>query len=579
MTAVQLITGQGGWPLNCVALPDGRPIWGGTYFPKENWISALKQLAELYQNRPEEAIKYAENLTEGIQSVEDIVPSMDKGAFKGELLDETVSTWKSSLDMQWGGRNRAPKFPLPNNWDFLMRYAHFNDEPQVTESVRLTLEKIAFGGIYDQVGGGFARYSVDGIWKVPHFEKMTYDNGQLVSLYSKAYQQNPDPMYKRVVYETLEYTDREMTSREGGFYSSLDADSEGEEGKFYVWTKSDLDSLLGEDSEWYCKYYGVTERGNWEYGNNVLIIGDGVPVYAEKMEWSEEKLRDKLEAANEKLYAARATRIRPGLDDKVLTSWNAIMLKGYVDAYLALGQRHFLQIALQNANFIEKNLRDGNRLDRNFKNGRSTINAFLDDYALLADAYLSLYRATFDPDWLTRAKGLVDYTLLHFYSEEKQMFYYTSDIDPALIARKLEVMDNVIPASNSVLANVLFDLGHYFNDKRYKEISTQMLHNVKADMPKYGSGYSNWAILMLKHLQPYYEVVIAGPDAMEKAKAFNQHYLPNILVVAATKESKKQLPLLENRFVKGATPIYVCQNMTCQLPVEEVEKALAQVKK
>lgn len=577
MTAVQLMTGQGGWPLNCIAMPDGRPIWGGTYFPKANWMDALTQLASLWRDRPEEAIKYAENLTNGINNVEDIIPSKDTGAFTWDIMDEVVETWKPTLDMKWGGRDRAPKFPIPNNWDFLMRIAHFQGDKKVEQSVDLTLRKMAYGGIYDQVGGGFARYSVDAYWKVPHFEKMTYDNGQLVSLYSKAYQNNPDPLFKRIVFETLEYTDREMTSPEGGFYSSLDADSEGEEGKFYVWTKAEIDSVLGADSEWLSEYYGVTDRGNWEHGNNILMVQTSPAEFAEKKGWAEAELLDKLEVAKEKLFTARAVKIRPGLDDKILTSWNALMLKGYADAYLAFGEEHFLKVATRNALFIEKNLRDGHRLNRNYKEGRASINAFLDDYALLADAYLTLYRATLEPAWLERAKGLVDYTLEHFFSEEKKMFFYTSDQDPALIARKMEVTDNVIPASNSVLANVLFDMSHLFDEKNYRAISTQMLHNIKNDMSRYGSGYSNWGILMLKHLKPYYEVVIAGTEAEAKARKFDQHYLPNVLLVAAKKEKKEQLPLLEYRFVEGATRIYVCRNMACQLPVDEVAKALEQM--
>ncbi len=578
MTAVQLMTGQGGWPLNCIAMPDGRPIWGGTYFPKANWVDALTQLSSLWRDRPEEAVKYAENLTNGINNAGDIIPSKDTSDFTKDILDEVVETWKPTLDMKWGGRNRAPKFPIPNNWDFLMRIAHFQGDQKVEKSVDLTLRKMAYGGIYDQIGGGFARYSVDAYWKVPHFEKMTYDNGQLVSLYSKAYQKNPDPLFKRIVFETLEYTDREMTSPEGGFYSSLDADSEGEEGKYYVWKKAEIDSVLGEDSEWLCEYFSVTERGNWEHGNSILVVQTPPGEFAKNKGWSEAEILDKLEVAKEKLYAARAVRTRPGLDDKILTSWNALMLKGYADAYLAFEEEHFLKVATLNAIFIEQNLRDGNRLNRNYKEGRASINAFLDDYALLADAYLTLYRATLEQAWLERAKGLVDYALEHFYSEEKNMFFYTSDQDPALIVRNLEVTDNVIPSSNSVLANVLFDMSHLFDEKNYREISTRMLHNVKNDMSRYGSGYSNWGILMLKHLNPFYEVVIAGRDAKIKAREFDKYYLPNILLVAAKKEKQEQLPLLEYRFVNGATRIYVCRNMACQLPVDEVAKALEQMK-
>jgi uncharacterized protein YyaL (SSP411 family) len=459
-----------------------------------------------------------------------------------------------------------------------MRADHFGDDPVIGQAVDITLKKIAWGGIYDQVGGGFARYSTDQYWKVPHFEKMTYDNGQLVSLYSEAYQRKKDPLYKRVVYETLEYTAREMTSKEGGFYSSLDADSDGEEGKFYVWTKAEIDAALGADAAWFNEYYQVTPGGNWEHGNNVLIMKQSPEDFAAKKGMTTGELLQKLDAAKKTLFELRSQRIRPALDDKILTSWNAIMLKGYVDAYRVFGEQNFLDAALRNANFIEKNLREGDRLSRNYKDGKSSINAFLDDYALLAEAYVDLYEATLDPVWLTRARGLADYAIAHFYDQEQKMFFYTSDQDAALIARKKELTDNVIPASNSVMANVLFDLGHYFDEASFHDLSDRMLQNVKKDMPRYGSGYSNWAILMLKHLYPYYEVVIAGPDAGKMARELDSYYVPNRLLVAAEKEKPGQIPLLEFRFVEGATRIYVCQNKVCQLPVDEVAAAVNQMK-
>jgi hypothetical protein len=384
-------------------------------------------------------------------------------------------------------------------------------------------------------------------------------------------------LYKRVVYETLEYTAREMTSPDGGFYSSLDADSEGEEGKFYVWTKAEIDAALGADAAWFNAYYQVTQGGNWEHGNNVLIMNQSPEDFAQKQGMSTEELLKKLETAKKTLFDLRSKRIRPGLDDKILTSWNALMMKGYIDAYRVFGEQAFLDAALRNANFIETKVRDGNRLNRNYKEGRATINAFLDDYALLAEAYIELYGATLDPVWLTRARGLVDYAVLHFYDQAQQMFFYTSDEDPALIARKKELMDNVIPGSNSVMANVLFDLGHYFDESSYHDLSKRMLQNIKKDMPRYGSGYSNWGMLMLKHLQPYYEVVIAGPNATQFARKLDGHYLPNTLLVAAAKEKPGQIPLLEYRFLEDQTRIYVCQNKVCQLPVDEVEEALKQM--
>lgn len=578
MDAVQLMTGSGGWPLNCITLPDGRPVWGGTYFPKQQWMSALRQLADLWQDKPSEAYGYAERLTKAVKKMDVIIPVENASAFVWDDLEKVLEPWRGTFDMKEGGRNRAPKFPIPNNWLFLMRADHFKNDPKIGPAVDLTLKKMAWGGIYDHLGGGFARYSVDKLWKVPHFEKMTYDNGQLVSLYAEAYQRKADPLYKRVVYETLAYTAREMTSPEGGFYSSLDADSEGEEGKFYVWAQHEVDSILGEDAEWFSEYYQLKERGNWEEEKNILIMGESPADFAAEKGMSEAELLEKLEIAKQKLFEVRAERIRPGLDDKILTSWNALMMKGYIDAYRVFGEAEFLEVALKNANFIEEKLRDGNRLNRNYKEGRATINAFLDDYALLAEAYIALYQTTLDDKWLRQAKGLIDYVMEHFYDASQQLFFYTSDEDPALIARKKELMDNVIPGSNSVMANVLFDLGHYFDEADYHKVSLQMLQNIKKDMPRYGSGYSNWGILMLKHLEPYFEVVIAGKKAPEFVRELDQHYIPNKLLVAAKKETKGQLPLLEFRFVEGATQVYVCQNKVCQLPVDNVEAAVKQMK-
>lgn len=579
MDAVMLMTGSGGWPLNCFALPDGRPIYGGTYYPQENWLSVLDQLSGLWKNQPLKAEEYAEQLTEGIQSMDAIVLNTEKKPVEREELDAMVKTWSGYFDKKDGGVNRSRnKFPMPNNYQFLLRAAHFTTDEGLSDYVSTTLQKIAFGGIYDHVGGGFARYSTDGQWHVPHFEKMTYDNGQLVSLYAEAYQHDPQQLYKDIVYQTLEYTEREMTSKEGGFYSSLDADSEGEEGKFYVWKQAEINTILGEDAEWYSQYYQVTEKGNWEHGNNVLIHNFTEAELAAQKGWSIGDFRTKLATANEKLLAERSKRIRPGLDDKILTSWNAIMLKGYVDAYRVFGEKSFLETAIRNAEFLDKNMREGNRLNRNYKNGKSSINAFLDDYALLADAYLALFQVTQNKKWLDAAEDLTEYAVAHFFDANSGMFFYTSDEDPALIARKFETTDNVIPGSNSVMANNLFALSHLLDRSDYEKKAEQMLANVKKDFVKYPSGYSNWGLLMLKELFPYYEIVIAGPKAGSLALKLRSHYLPNALLVAAQKESDLSIPLLENRFLKKETRIFVCQNKVCQLPVETVEEALAQLK-
>jgi uncharacterized protein YyaL (SSP411 family) len=378
-----------------------------------------------------------------------------------------------------------------------------------------------------------------------------------------------------VVAETFDWMEREMLSPEGGWYSSLDADSEGEEGKFYVWKKAEIDALLGNDSGWCCAYYQVTDQGNWEHGNNILMMGQSPAAFAAAKGLTEASLLQRLQGAKAILMEARDQRIRPGLDDKVLAGWNALFLKGCVDAYSALGEQRYLAAALRNAHFIASHLIVDGRLLRNFKAGKASINAFLDDYALVAEAFTALYQVTFDPGWLTKAQGLVEHAIAHFLDAATGLFYFTSDQDPALIARKLELMDNVIPASNSVMANVLFDLGHLLDRQDYVERAERMLQNVQKDMPRYGSGYSNWAILMLKFLHPFSEVVITGPDALALAQALARHDLPNKVLVAAVEPQVGQLALLDDRFEAGKTWIYVCQNHTCQLPVDAVEAAVA----
>ncbi|MFM2377358.1 MAG: hypothetical protein RLZZ165_2455 [Bacteroidota bacterium] len=575
MDAVQLMTGQGGWPLNCVALPDGRPIWGGTYFRKGQWLDILAQLAELWCHSPDEADGYAERLTDAVRRMDAILPATQPSPFTDAFLEKVLQPWRSTFDPRWGGYNRAPKFPMPNNWLFLLREGHRLNDGQLLNAVRLTLEKMAWGGIYDHLRGGFSRYSVDGTWKVPHFEKMTYDNGQLLSLYSEAYRFSPNPLYQRIVSQTFEFMECEMQSPEGGWYASLDADSEGVEGKFYVWKKSEVDELLGSDSGWWCDYYQITRDGNWEHGNSVLIAGTSPEAFAAARGISTEAFLERLSHANAILLKARGNRIRPGLDDKLLASWNALMIKGCVDAYRAFRELRYLEAALRGARFISAGMYSEGRLMRKFKAGKTSIPAFLDDYALVADAFVALYQVCFDDAWLRIAERLMEHVQQHFYHPGTQLFYFTSDEDPVLIARKLEVMDNVIPASNSVLANVLWELGHLVSRSDYTDLAERMLQNVQPDMPRYGGGYSNWAILMQHFLRPFLEVVVTGPDAKEWAEEIDRNYFPNKVLVASVSENPDQLALLDNRFETGMNRIYICQNHSCHIPQASVADALA----
>ncbi len=577
MNAVQLMTGRGGWPLNCIVLPDGRPIWGGTYFRRDKWIDQISQIANFYDSQPSKAIEYAEKLTQGIRQSELVVFNKEKTSFDQSTLSEVYDSWEKRFDNIEGGPDRAPKFPIPNNYQFLLRYAHLSKNETALDHVKLTLDKIAYGGIYDHLGGGITRYSTDKLWKVPHFEKMLYDNGQIVSLYCEAYQKFKDPDYKKLIYGTLGFIERELMSKEAAFYSALDADSEGEEGKFYIWKKEELEILLGEGYDLFADYYNVNRKGYWEHDNYILLRNDDDETIAKKYNLSLEALQTKMALSESILMKDRDTRIRPGLDDKTLSSWNGLMLKGYVDAYLTFGEEHFLVIAIKNANFLlEKQLRKDGGLNHSYKEGRSTINGYLEDYAFVIDAFLKLYEATLDAKWLSEADALMAYSMEHFYDHDSGMFFFTSDEDPALIARKMEVNDNVIPASNSTMANNLFVLSHHYSRADYHEKAQQMLSNVIGQVDSYPAGYSNWLNLFINQVYPFYEVAVVGKEAKTKVLEIHRSYIPNKMVSGALKSSN--LPLLENRYSKGQTRIFVCENKVCQMPTDDSEKALELMK-
>jgi uncharacterized protein YyaL (SSP411 family) len=361
MLAIQLMTGSGGWPLNCICLPDQRPIYGGTYFKKEDWINVLLSVADMWANDPDKAKQYADRLTAGIQNAEKIIPNVKPESYTKAHLTEIIEPWKRYFDMSEGGYNRAPKFPLPNNWQFMLRYSHLMEDDATHVSALLTLEKMAMGGIYDHIGGGFARYSVDGDWHVPHFEKMLYDNGQLISLYTEAYQYAKSDLFKDVVAETITWLEREMLSPEGLFFSALDADSEGVEGKFYVWSKAEFDAVLGADAALLSDYFQISESGNWvEEETNIPLRKFSEEEYAEVKGISVIELLEKIRLAKSKLLAARAKRVRPGLDDKCLTAWNGMTIKGLAESARIFGNNHYYDLAKNAADFILTNLKMAN---------------------------------------------------------------------------------------------------------------------------------------------------------------------------------------------------------------------------
>ena len=574
MTAVQLMTQRGGWPLNCFTTPDGRPIHGGTYFPKEQWMHILRSLQHMYTNDKAKVLEFAENVHEGVKASELIEQPVNVEAFSEAKLVELIQRWSKNFDSTEGGNSHAPKFPLPSNCNFLMDYGVRGGKELPLNHALLTLDKMALGGIYDQIGGGFARYSVDFLWKVPHFEKMLYDNGQLLTCYSKGYQLQPSTLYKRTVQGTVDWLEREMQDESGAFYCALDADSEGEEGKFYVWTEAELKGVLGDDFEWVKGFYSVNQRGFWE-GNYILLRTENDEAFAKKMGWSIPAFESHVKRVNELLLSERKQRVRPGLDDKCLTSWNAMTIVGLCDAYTVFGEEQYLFLALKNARWIKRQQwKSDGSLWRNYKNGKSSVTGFLEDYAHVIAAFLALYKVTFDEDWLQHAKQLAAYTMAHFQDEASQMFYFT-DESTELIARKMELNDNVIPASNSVMAINLYELGHYYRNDAWLKIARQMLANVYDGMEMYGSGYSQWGLLLNREVMDFFEVLVTGPQAIEVAQEIQKKCPAQALVAACT--SASDLPIFEGKEGQQETTIYVCKQGMCKLPTTNVSEALEQL--
>jgi uncharacterized protein YyaL (SSP411 family) len=584
MDALHAMGVQGGWPLNVFLTPDAKPFYGGTYFPPQHWTSLLSQISAAYRQQRDKIVESAESFTEhlGVTDSQKYQLHGGEDRYTRDELEQLYGKLSAQFDTQRGGmRKERNKFPMPSIYLFLLRYWQITQNEAALKQICFTLDRMALGGIYDQAGGGFARYSTDPEWFAPHFEKMLYDNGQLVSLYSEAYAATKDPLYEQVVYQSIDFIERELTSPEGGFYSALDADSEGVEGKFYVWTLAELDAILGksQESEWLYAYYGITEEGNWEHDMNILHATVRPEVFAAQRNISVDDFLKTLADAKQKLLDARKSRIRPGLDDKILCSWNGLMLKGVVDAYRVFGEEKFLNIALRNASFLKEKMRDGQRLWHSYKNGKATLPGYLEDYAFVIDAYTALYQATSDEEWLAQAQQLANYTLKNFYDAQEQLFFFTDATAEKLIVRKKELFDNVIPASNSAMARNLYTLGLLLNESTYEQTAAQMLSKVKKLVLTDVQYLSNWACLFAARVQPTAEIVIIGPDADTFRQKIEQTYYPNkVLISSPIANDDSIAPLLEGRYAIGEqTTIYVCFNKACRLPVYTVAEAWKQL--
>lgn len=587
MTSVQLTGIQGGWPLNVVAMPDGKPFWGGTYFPKEQWITVLKKLFLLFTTERPKLAQHADNLTRGIQQVSIPVMGEEPESDRVPPLLNAVKNWEANWDMEQGGHRGSPKFPMPVNLSFLLHLQYHHPQSKMSDYLKTTLDKMAMGGIYDQTGGGFARYSVDEIWKVPHFEKMLYDNAQLLGLYSQAFSCFKNPLYKEVVYETVEFMARELTHRTGAFYSSLDADSEGEEGKFYTWEKQELKEILGPEFDLFAAYYNVNKAGLWENDRYILMRTVPDEAFARRHNMTLQSLREQVGRWKALLMEVRKTRVRPSLDDKTVTSWNALMIEGLCQAFKAFGEMRFRDMALANGRFICAHLlakelpkiKSGQaisplwegRLFHTWKENKAAIPGFMEDYAQTISAFIALYEITGDETWTEHAQKMTDYVLEHFYDEKHRLFLFSEKGVSNLPADRFQMEDNVTPSSNSVMGHNLLRLSSLTGNTRLKEIAVTMLQNAFPLFLQHPASYANWGSLALLIHHPFYEVVVTGNAATGSIKQMQSRYRPNVVWAPLTKPGN--LALTKERWRRGESTIYVCSDGACRLPVNSVEEA------
>ena len=579
MNACQLISGNAGWPLNAFALPDGQPFFAGTYYSKQSWTSLLKNIASAYKTQYKKVMLQAQALANGIANLEFSVLSDSTGittnkSFYQNLFDSLYQ----NLDLKYGGYKGSPKFPFPSTTEFLLQYYYLIKDKRALDAATTTLTQMALGGIYDHVGGGFARYSIDSLWRIPHFEKMLYDNGQLMSVYAHAYQLTKNSFFKNIVQEIAAFAERDLHTTNGGFYSSLNADTKEGEGEFYAWNYKALKKNADvSNPDLIPSYYNVSEKGNWKKNKNILYTSFTPDEFATKNNINARTFYTQLSNTKKALLEERNKREKPNVDDKILTSWNALMLKGYLDAYAALGEEKYLQIALANARFLEQNmLRKDRSLWRNYKNGEGSINAFLDDYALLARSFIRLYQLTFEKHWLLQAQQITDFAITNFYDSKSGMFFYSSAQNKSVI-KKIEIADNAIPSSNAVMAEVLYNLGVYFENEDYSGKSARMLSALHNQMLKGANYYTGWCYLAGLYSHGTNEVAIMGKDAIKKNLELQKNYLPQSVFMGSGAE--ENLPLLEGKNSAGRTLIYVCTNRTCKIPVDQTGLALKQMMK
>ncbi len=584
--AIQMLTGQGGWPLTAFLTPDQEVFYGGTYFPPDDrhgrpgFPRVLESIAEAYHQRQDDVANSVEQIRDGLKKISTTEGSM--GALTSTLLENAARGLANHVDMVHGGFGTQPKFPNPTNLEYLLRFWHATGNQNFLNLVVLTLDKMAQGGIYDQLGGGFHRYSTDTHWLVPHFEKMLYDNAQLLPLYLAMYQITQEPFYARVARETSGYIKREMSHPEGGFYATQDADSEGEEGKFFVWKKAEVDALLGSDARLFCRYYDITDTGNWEHRNNIPRLTITMQQLAALFNREADAATASIDSAKSVLFEAREQRVKPFRDEKILTAWNGLMISGMVQAYTVLGDEEALGIVRRTIAFLQQHMLHDGRLLRTYKDGQAKLDAYLDDYAFLTAGLLDTFEATFDRAYFELAETLTKTLVDEFWDEDQGAFFFTGNRHEALISRTKSAFDQAIPSGNAVATKNLLRLYHLTGRDDYLQRAERVLGLYAQQMERQPSGLGAMLNALDFYLRKPREIVLIGDPAATDTQAFIQtiraQYMSNKIVIQLDPQHLDAhlaaLPLLRDLLagktqVEGRATVYVCHDFTCSLPITE----------
>ncbi len=568
MNAVQLMGVNGGWPLNCFVLPDGRPIYGGTYFRKEEWLRVLKALASTYHKEKEKVFSFADNLELELKNQNIVGQKEENQVYSEHYLKKLIKVWEQNFDKKQGGYSYVPKFPMPNSLLSLYHYSLGVKDETVLEFLNTTLRKISFGGMFDHVDGGFARYSTDAIWKVPHFEKMLYDNAQLMELYSELFSLNGEKEYENVVEKTFKWLKAELKTNYGSYRCAQDADSEGEEGAFYCWTDQELRAILKNDFEWFSSYFGISNSKKWESDKYILYKNMSLSEFASIRGWSIDEFQQKLKNTLHLLSVKRSERKKPEIDTKSLTSWNALLIKALIKSYLAFQNENYLEEAKEISNWIiDYQLKKNGALCHNFVNGSASIDGFLNDYSFTIDAFILLYQVSGEIKWLEYSKNLMEKVDTDFNSVKHDLYYF-SNSKSKLISRKIEIEDDVIPSSNSVLANCFFQLGIYFRRDDWVLQSKKMLSCVIDKMELYPMSYSNWFHLYSKFVFPCSEI-----SFLQEKEGLNHQDLKSLIKPMHVISYHTSIPM-SKEFKEG---IFVCKSNTCLPKIGSIEELLSVV--